>query len=154
MAQRPVPKRLLTSAHFGNFMQPTAIKIKNAPEPTSGSNRPLKMDFEEQLLGSHQQQRARTTAARFCRPPTASGRPAAQCPPKFLCMAGKAPEGLSPDRTQCLRPHGPDPGGPDHLSVAIKTSREKSPFDGSDSCGPPLKMSCAGCRMMTRASNM
>jgi len=133
MAQSPVPKRLLTSAHFGNFMQPTAIKIKNAPEPTSGSNRPLKMDFEEQLLGSHQQQRARTTAARFCRPPTASGRPAAQCPPKFLCMAGKAP---------------------DHLSVAIKTSREKSPFDGSDSCGPPLKMSCAGCRMMTRASNM
>jgi hypothetical protein len=30
-------------------MQPTVNKVKNAPELTSGGNRPLKMDFEEQL---------------------------------------------------------------------------------------------------------
>jgi len=49
MTRRPVPKRLPKSANFDNLMQPTVNNIKNAPELTSGGNRPLKMDFEEQL---------------------------------------------------------------------------------------------------------
>jgi hypothetical protein len=49
MTRRPIPKRLPKSANFDNLMQPTVNNINNAPELTSGGNRPLKMDFEEQF---------------------------------------------------------------------------------------------------------
>jgi hypothetical protein len=47
--RRPIPKRLPPSVHFDQFMQPIGISLKNGPELNSRGNRPLKMDFEEQL---------------------------------------------------------------------------------------------------------
>lgn len=49
MMRRPIPKRLPPSVHFDQFMQPIGISLKNGPELNSRGNRPLKMDFEEQL---------------------------------------------------------------------------------------------------------
>lgn len=80
-------------------------------------------------------------------------------PTELFRLVEKTPEGLSPDRTQRLRPDGPDFGGPDHLSVAghllpSELPGKKSPSEGSDSCEPRLKMSCAGCQMMPMTCKM
>lgn len=49
MTRKPIPKRLPKSVNFGQFMQPTVNSLENVPKLNSGGNRPLKMDFEEQL---------------------------------------------------------------------------------------------------------
>ena len=43
MKRGPVTKRLPKFAHFDQFIQPTASKLKNIPELNSGGHRPPKM---------------------------------------------------------------------------------------------------------------
>lgn len=47
--QRPIPKRLPASFHFDQFMLPIGSILDNGPVLNSRGDRPLKMNFEEQL---------------------------------------------------------------------------------------------------------